>query len=141
VAAFRGAPLFQPAALPKGWVLTGADVLSPDETAEDWPEGEIDYEDATSQDSGYLTMYELAATCADPTAPPGSSAFVAGSYRGFVQVDQGEPDAQFSAGRTVIQVQTDLTPAQLAQVMARLVPLNLAKAPLPISGLGSGTRA
>lgn len=141
VAAFKDAPLFQPAALPTGWVLTGADVLSADETAENCPEVEVDYEDPTSQDSGYLTIYQLAASCADPTAPPGSSAFVAGPYRGFAQVDQGETDAQFLAGRTVIQVQTDLTPAQVAQVMGHLVPLNLAKAPLPISGLGKGTSA
>lgn len=141
VAAFKDAPLFQPAALPKGWVLMGASVLGPDETAENCPEVEVDYGDPNSQDTGYLTMYELAASCADPTAPPGSSAFVAGPYRGFVQVDQGETDAQFLAGRTVIQVQSDFTPAQLAQVMARLVPLNLAKAPLPLSGLGTGTSA
>ncbi|MBV8691908.1 MAG: hypothetical protein JOY57_09640 [Actinobacteria bacterium] len=141
VAAFKDAPLFQPQALPTGWVLTGASVLSADETAENCPEVEVDYGDPSSQDTGYLTIYQLAATCADPTAPPGSSAFVAGPYRGFVSSDQGETDAQFLAGRTVVQVQSDLSPAQLSQVMAHLVPLNLAKAPLPLSGLGTGTSA
>jgi hypothetical protein len=141
VAAFKDAPLFQPKALPAGWVLDGASVLSKDETAEGCPEVEIDYTDPTSPDAGYLTIYELAASCADPTAPPGSSAFVAGPYKGFVQVDSGETDAQFLVAKTVLQVQTDLTPAQLAQVMAHLVALDLGKAPLPISGLGTGTSA
>src|SRR5207245_2402047 len=41
VAAFKDAPLFQPAALPKGWVLNGADVLSADETDENCAEVEV----------------------------------------------------------------------------------------------------
>jgi hypothetical protein len=141
VAAFKDAPLFQPKALPAGWVLDGASVLSKDETTEGCPEVEVDYTDPANTDAGFLTMYELAAGCADPTAPPGSSAFVAGPYKGFVRVDSGETDAQLLVGRTVVQVQTDLTPGQLSQVMAHLVALDLGKAPLPISGLGKGTTA
>ena len=141
VAAFKDTPLFQPQALPKGWVLEGADVLGKDETVEGCREVEVDYTDPTNADSGYLTMYELAASCANPAAPPGSQPFAAGPYRGFVHVAEGETDAQFLAGRTVVQVETDLTPSQLAQVMAHLVTLNLAKAPLPLSGLGQGTTA
>src|SRR5262249_55445278 len=87
VAAFKDAPLLQPAGLPKGWVLSGADVLSPDETTEHCPEVEVDYEDPTNQDSGYLTIYEFTPSCANPAAPPGASGFAAGPYRGYAQVD------------------------------------------------------
>jgi hypothetical protein len=141
VAAFKDTALFQPQSLPKGWVLDGADVLAKGDTVEGCPEVQIDYTDPANADSGYLTMFELAAGCANPAPPSGAQPFVAGPYRGFVRVDAGESDAQFLVGRTVVQVQSDLTPAQLAQVMAHLAPLNLAKAPLPISGLGNGTNA
>lgn len=130
IAAYHDAPLLQPRAVPAGWELDYATVLGKDETAEGCPEVELDYIDPDDPDVGYLYLYELAASCADSAPPRGAKAFRAGAYQGWIDVDDDDgTTAQIIAGRTAIQVETDLASQALSRVLADLVPLDLTKPP------------
>lgn len=141
VAAYRDAPLLQPAGIPERWVLDLADVVPAEDTPEECDQVELDYVDPDDDEAGYLYLYELPVTCADLAVPPGASAFRAGPNRGWVGVDPEEGVlAQLTVGRTVVQAETDLPPAELARVLAELRPLDFAVTPAPIAGIGR-TRA
>lgn len=139
VGGFDDAPLFQPVAIPAGWVLEFAEVAESDE--EDCDQVNIDYVDPVSEDTGYLYLYQMALDCRtggeDPDDPEdGSRPFVAGPYRGTFVVEDGELSAELVAGKTLVQVITDLSPEELSTVMSRLRPLDLSVTPEPLAGMG-----
>ena len=136
LAAYHDAPLLQPVGVPEGWALDGAYVV--------WAEGgevacdqaEIDYLDPRDEIQGYLYLAEMAAGCADLEPPPDSTPFVAGSARGWIEsYDSEGVFAQIVVGPTVVEIDTDLSAASLARVLAELRPLDLTVEPEPIAGL------
>lgn len=68
-------------------------------------------------------------TCADLQPPAGAQPFRAGPNQGWLTEDPEEGvRGQLTAGRTVLQADTDLVPAELApaelaRVLGQLVPL------------------
>jgi len=138
IAAYEDAPLLQPAGIPAGWVLDFADVVPAEDTAEECAQVELAYVDPDDEEGGYLHLYELPVTCADLQPPPGARPFRAGPNQGWLTEDPEEGvQAQLTVGRTVLQADTDLAPAELARVLAQLVPLDFAVTPTPIRGIGS----
>ena len=98
---------------------------------------ELDYVDPDDEEGGYLYIYELPLTCADLQPPVGSQPLRAGPNRGWVTMDPEEGvTAQITVGSTVLNVETDLIPAELARVLGHLVPLDFAVTPSPIPGTG-----
>jgi hypothetical protein len=136
IVAFKDAPLLQPRGIPAGWVLEGAFVLSPDETAEGCRQVEIDYTDPDDPDAGYLTLYELPVSCADLDPPTGSAPFSAGPWRGFIDESADGNTAQIVVRDTVVQAETDLPSEALVRILGDLVPLDLTKPPAELPGLG-----
>lgn len=137
VAAFRDATLFQPSGIPDRWIMSGASVLAAEHTAEGCEQVELDYTDPDDDEGGYLTLYQLPASCADPEPQPGSSPFAVPPGQGWVTSDPDEGvRAQIQVGDTVVQAQTDLPPEELAVVLGRLTPLDLDTRPGAIPGIG-----
>jgi hypothetical protein len=134
LAGFTAAPLLQPAAIPEGWVFDGAYVLPAEETVEECEQVELDYIDPDSED-GFLWLYELPIDCADLAPERGSVAFP--GRPGWVLDEDGFVSAQIVVGRTVVQAQTDLEPADLAAVLAELVPFDPARTPGTLPGVGN----
>jgi hypothetical protein len=134
VTAYRDAPLLQPAGLPAGWVLQGAQVLAPEDTVEGCSQVELDYADPSRPDEGHLTLFEFSPSCAGPLE--GGRPFRAGPYVGEMTEDEDGVMAQFTAGATLVQAQSDLSVGDLAVVMGNLRPLDLSRRPDPIPGLG-----
>jgi hypothetical protein len=143
LAAFTAAPLLQPAGIPAGWVFEGAFVVPADETVEGCDQVEVDYLDPDDPDSGYLYLFELPTSCADLEPPGDAAPFVVGRATGWIQADEEEgfTFAQVVVGRTVVQADTDLSPADLAAVLAELVPFDPARVPRPLTGIGASTSA
>ena len=136
VAAFRIVPVYQPRGIPAGWILEYADVLDEYETEEECPEVELDYTDPDDPDQGYLWLYQLEASCADLVMPRDAEPFKAGPYQGWIIVDEDEGNsAQIVVDKTVVQADTDLSPASLSRILGDLVPLDLSQTPSPIPGL------
>ena len=117
-------------------MLQGASVLSPEDTVEGCAQVELDYGDPNDPDHGYLTLFELPPSCAQPVT--GGSPFRAGAYEGAARSEGDGVLAQFVAGTTLVQAGSDLPLVQLALVMGQLQPLDLSHAPAPIPGLGQG---
>ncbi len=131
VAEYQDVPLYQPAAIPEGWVLDFADVLPAEETPEGCDQVEIDYVDPEDEVAGFMYIYLFPTACAFG-APGGSEEFVAGPYRGFVEEDPefpGELFVEIDVDGTTVQVDTDLSVEALMQVLSNLVPLDLANPP------------
>lgn len=141
IAAFKAAKLFQPRGIPAGWVLDAAGVLPKQFTVEGCDQIELDYTDPEDPDAGYLTLYLLPKSCADLDAPGGSKPFRAGRYTGFVEEDRGGALAQIVVGDTVVQAETDLPVDGLTRILADLIPLNLAVAPVELTGFEATTSA
>jgi len=141
LAVFTAAPLLAPRAIPAGWVVDNEGVLGPDETVEGCQQVELDYVDPTTPDqTGYLTLFELPASCKTHGPPDGARPFVIGRGRGWIaSTPDGEVDAQFAIGATVIQAETDLSPRDLATVLRNLVPLDPAHPPAANLPAGGGT--
>ncbi len=128
-------------ASPSGGVLDFADVIPAEDTLEECDQVEVDYIDPDDEEAGYLYLFQLPVTCADPKPPAGAQPFRAGANRGWITVDPEDGvQAQLVVGRTVLQADTDLVPAELARVLAQLVPLDFSVTPAGIPGLGR-TRA
>jgi hypothetical protein len=124
LAAFKTAPLLMPGALPAGWELVRADVLSAADTQEGCAQAELAYEDQRRVDAGFLSLYELPRSCAK--RPGGETTpFVAGKYNGFAARTAGVLYVQITEGETVVQTISDMAPAKLAQTLSGLVPLAL----------------
>ncbi len=137
---FTDAPILVPEAIPAGWVLGFAGVLSAEETVEECEEASIDYGDPENPEGAYLELYVFSADCdgLDLVAPTGSEEFrPSKASEGYVA---GNPDegwhAQFIIDGTVIQATTDLNPEELATVLAKLVIFDPAKTPGEIKGIG-----
>ena len=139
VAAYRDAPLFQPRGIPDGWALDTATVVPADESVEDCDQVELDYLDPDDDENGYLTIYEMPPDCPDHT-PIGGTPFTAGPHAGSYVEEDGELQAEIVIGGTLVQVQTDLPPSDLAIVLADLLPLDLGVTPAPLPGLGKAAR-
>ncbi|HEX7275953.1 MAG TPA: hypothetical protein VF244_01130, partial [Acidimicrobiales bacterium] len=139
IADFLDVPLLQPRGIPEGWVLDYADILPAGDYDEACDQVEIDYIDPDAED-GYLYLYESDVDCADTEAPPDSEPFTAGSNRGWIEADEdgGYAFAQIVVGRTVIEADTDLSPAALAQVLSQLRTLDFTVEPDQIPGLVTG---
>jgi len=137
IANYDKASLLQPAGIPTGWALTGAEVLPAKDTAEGCDQVELDYEDPNNAEAAYLTLYELPVGCADKEVPDGARAFAAGPARGWVQVDKEQGvSAQILLGTTAVQADTDLPPEELAKVLEHMVGLDFKVKPAPIPGIG-----
>jgi hypothetical protein len=137
ISAWEDAPLVMPKAIPAGWELSYADILSADETTEGCAEVEIDYEDVEDPDASYLYLYEFPNSCAKPFGGEGVFPFTAGPYRGFGKTSPEEGSlVQITVGGTTLQADSDLTIAELARVLSNLVPLNLSAKPGQIAGIG-----
>lgn len=139
IAAYDDAPLLQPAALPAGWKLVSAGIVTAEESAEGCAQVSVDYEN-TQGESGFLYLFLLPASCEGlDGSPRGARPFTAGRYRGFAVVDGPSTFVQLTVGRTVVQADSDLDPADLARLLARLVPLDLAAPPpATLPAIGSG---
>lgn len=141
---FTAAPVLVPAAIPSGWTLTLADVIPPDQTAEECEEVTIDYENVDDPENGYLYLFVFNADCEglDMVPPPGADSFRPGRAReGYVV---GTPEdgwfAQFLVDNTVIQVaDTDLNPEELSRVMENLTIFDPKQKPGEIEGIGVPT--
>ena len=134
VTGYRDVPLLQPAGIPAGWVLEGAQALPPEDTVEGCSQVELDYGDPRHPDQGYLTLFEFPPTCAD--AVQGGQPFRAGPYQGFVTDNANGVLAQFVAGTTFVQAGSDLPLDDLSVVVGNLRPLDLSRRPDPIPGMG-----
>jgi hypothetical protein len=139
IAAWKDAPLYKPRAIPAGWVFDGADVLPEEVTTEGCKQVELDYEDPTDPDNGYISLYEFPVSCAEPFNGEGVVPFTAGPYAGFAQADEEGALVQITVGKTTLQAETDLPLDALKQVLANLVPLNLKAKPGSIPGIGTVT--
>jgi len=136
VAAFDAVGRLQPHGIPEGWTLDQATVLAPDETAEGCEQLEIHYARPDDSEGGYIDLFEFPAPCADPDPPPGARPFVPAVGGGWVLSGADGTSAQILVGGTVVQAQTDLSAEELTLVLAGLDPLDLAKPPAPIAGIG-----
>jgi hypothetical protein len=143
LAAFTAAPLLQPAGIPEGWEFDGAYVIPEEETAEGCEQVGVDYIDPDDPDSGYLYLFEMPTSCADLEPPSDAAPFVVGPASGWIQFDEDEgfSYAQVVLGRTVVQADTDLAPADLAAVLAELVPFDATVRPRALPGIGRSTSA
>jgi hypothetical protein len=131
VAEFNDVPLLQPAAIPEGWVLDFADVLSAEETPEGCDQVEVDYVDPLDEFAGFVYVYIFPTACASG-APGDSEEFIAGPHRGFIGQDPTfatDVIAQLDVNGTTLQIISDLSKDQLAALFAELVPLDLASPP------------
>ena len=137
VAAYDDAPLYQPRAIPEGWVLDSASVL-PDFATTD--AGDpcatvmlffLEPDDA----EGYLSLYEAPAECALPR-PQRADDFSAGPNNGWL-ADEGEfLEGTLVVDGTMLQFDTDLTPEALSLLLGDLAPLDLADPPPATLELG-----
>ncbi|MEY2474583.1 MAG: hypothetical protein QOK28_3912 [Actinomycetota bacterium] len=123
LASFKTATLLVPKTLPAGWELVRADVLPASDTQEGCAQAELAYEDQSSDDTGYLYLYEFPRSCAS-RRPSDATPFNAGKYNGFAASQDG-PYVQITAGNTAVQAVTDLPTDRLAATLSELVPLAL----------------
>jgi hypothetical protein len=127
--AYDDAELYQPAAIPEGWVVDLAWIVAADESTEGCKQVEIDYVDPVDPTEGFMELYLFPTECGiDP--PRDSEEFVAGPYRGFIYEEGVESrTAEFDVSGTRVQVVSDLSAQQLARILADLIPLDLANPP------------
>ncbi len=128
IAEYTDAALYQPGAIPEGWVVDLADVLPPEQTGGTCDEVEVDYVDPEDESAGYLYIYMYPAACA-LGALPGSEEFVAGPYRGFSYEDEFGVYYELDVNGTWLEIDTDLPADVLMQMLSNLVPLDLANPP------------
>lgn len=133
VLAWKGAPLYMPRHVPKGWVLDSADVVPEEETAEGCEQVEIDLVSLEyfegDDNAPYMVLYQLPTSCAGPIEGIGVKPFQAGSFVGGAYTDRnGLSYVQVRLdGRTTMQVESTLSLAQLQVVLADLVPLDFTR--------------
>lgn len=136
VGAFDAVGRVQPHGIPEGWTLDQATVLPPEETVEGCEQLEIYYARSGDSEGGYIDLFEFPAPCADPDPPPGAQPFAPAVGGGWVLSSADGTSAQIKVGDTVVQAETDLSVEELTLVLAGLDPLDLAKPPAPIVGIG-----
>ncbi len=137
---FKDSEILVPAAIPAGWLLDYADVLSAEETTEGCPEASIGYGNPDDPEGGYLDLYLFSSECEgyDPDGGIGSEEFTPGrATEGYISgSDSDGTFAQFVIDGTVVQADTDLTPEEFKQVISSLVKFDPAKKPGEIKGIG-----
>ena len=143
IAVWDHAPLYQPKNIPDGWEIDYADVLSKEDTPEGCEQVEIDIDPIDidfdeTEEPPYLVLYQLPTSCAQDFGGVGVVPFRAGRYAGFVQTDgDGYSMMQMSIDdKTTLQADSNLPVADLAKIVAELVPLDLTKTPGAIVGIG-----
>lgn len=131
VAAFKETPLFQPVAIPAGWILDTALVLDAGGDDSSCPEVEVFYTDPDNPDGAFLDLYQSPASCADLSVAAGSSTFRAGSATGTVAPDEGDGilAGVLVVGSTAISFETDLDLATLTAVLGDLRSMDLTVTP------------
>jgi hypothetical protein len=149
VAAFDDAPLFQPRVLPTDFALAAAFVVTEGEFGAEGeqvacdqvnlyfsdPNAFDDIDDEELPTSTYLDVYEFPTSCSDER-PDAAADFVAGSYSGWIEDDDGYRHGQISVGDTVVEFNTDLDVATLMATFADLVPLDFATLPVAPEPVG-----
>lgn len=145
LAGWTASPLYSPRSLPRGWTLEGAGVLPEELTAERCEQVEIDYVDPDDAEAGYLSLFQIPATCPglDLDPPDGARPFAAGPYRGWIDEDGGDGGGlvQIRVGATIVQADTDLDLATLVTVLTSLAPLDLDAPTTPLTVRGPTTSA
>lgn len=134
-----GFRVLQPRGIPEGWMLESAIVLAAEDTGTDCEQVEIAYIDPDDPDRGFLTLYEMAASCGG-REPRGAAAFRTGSAIGWVVEALDAEDTTTGlvvAGTTAIEFETDLALDELAIVLADLAPFDTDIPPQPIGGIGT----
>jgi hypothetical protein len=139
VAAYTETPLYQPAAIPRGWVLDYAEVVPAGETGHGCRDVNVDYDEPDGE--GFILTFQLPLACADdsPTMTVEGDAviprrdFTTGPYRGYIEDDPdfpGDYSVALDVNGTRFEAETTgVTEEQVAQILATLVPLDLANPP------------
>ena len=128
VAGFGEAALFQPAAIPRGWILDSADVVDGSLTPEGCDQVLLSFVDPADPDVGFLELYEFPMSCSLGRVP-GAEPFTAGPYQGWIHTEGGLATVELTVGDTIVQVSSDLDVEQLVRLLGELVPLDLAHPP------------
>ncbi len=140
LSSFKDSEILSPGAIPAGWVLNYADVLSAEETVEGCPQVSLGYGNPDDPEGGYLDLYIFSIECKgyDPDGGTGSEEFKpGGATEGYISgSDSDGTFAQFVIDGTVIQADTDLTSDEFKQVISSLVKFDPAKKPGEIKGIG-----
>jgi hypothetical protein len=124
LSAWDASPLVMPTRVPAGWQMTYAGILPAAETKEGCDPVEIDYEDPTDPDHGFVYLYEFPNDCA--TAMVGGTPFRAGPFRGFSRSSPEEGSVvQLTVEGTTVQATSDLSFDELKVVLQEFVPLDL----------------
>jgi hypothetical protein len=134
LAAYRNSTLMIPASIPQGWEVDYADVISQEDSEEGCEQAEIDIDPIDSdysEDAPYLYVYSLPATCTDGSAGDGARPFVVGGRRGNIATDEAGSFAEIPVdAKTVIQIDTNLSAAEVMKVVGNLVPFTATGAPI-----------
>ncbi|MGH9032843.1 MAG: hypothetical protein ACRDZV_12015 [Acidimicrobiia bacterium] len=134
IADYDDAPLYQPRAIPEGWVLDSASVLPDFAITDDGDPCEtvMLYFLDPAGDEGYLSVYQAPEACALPR-PPRADDFAAGSNDGWIADELDFREGTVLVDGTMLQFDTDLTPEEASAVLGDLAPLDLADPP-PAAG-------
>lgn len=137
VAAYDDAPLYQPRAIPEGWVLDSATVLPDFATTDEGAPCETVMVSFLDPDNGegYLSLYQAPDECALPR-PQRADDFAAGSNDGWIADELDFLEGTLVVDGTMLQFDTDLTPEALSVLFGDLVPLDLSNPPPATLELG-----
>lgn len=124
LAEYKDLTVLMPASPPAGWTMSYLDTVEDDECSG----VELDYE-SSDEDSGYLYLYFVPADCISDEGEP----FTAGARQGTIEEDEGTYWAELPiSATTALQADTDLTPAELANVLSTLVPFDRSRVPASV---------
>lgn len=121
-----------PAAIPRGWEQTFAGVLE-----EEWADAPCNqlnftYEDPErfeAESESYLDVFVHVTGC-HRDEPSRSEPFAAGPYQGWIALDSdGWSYGELDVGDAILSFDTDLAPAEVAQVLAALAPFDATRPP------------
>jgi len=129
IANYRDSTLVMPRVIPSGWEMTYADLITAEESDEDCAQVSVDFDDMTdeSDDALYAYTYLLPADCVEEV---GGKAFQAGPYSGYIDTDKDGSWVELRIDATsVLEIDTNLPPADIARIFGDLVALELSKGP------------
>lgn len=125
----QGLVLVQPAILPVGWRADGAEVVPGADTPEGCEQAGLYWLDPVDADFGFLDTYQFPAACAAPR-PEAAEVFRAGLHAGWIVPDERAGwHVELVVGSTLVQVWSDLAPADLVEVLSQLVPYDPGQPP------------
>jgi hypothetical protein len=129
LAAVPGIQLLRPTALPAGWSLDYADVVSAEDSAEGCQQVELGWSPATVATGpadvdtfDHVSLYLLPEACA---MRYDSTPFTVGEFAP-IPSREGEDATEVLIGGTVVQIDSSLTGAQLAELVRSLAPTDVA---------------